>query len=202
MNTLGRQNVNPRVTRSSQPSYKAALRRSPSLPLLPPAAMHLLLRSLVLLPLTLALQVQQPLVPAVELVADKCGYTDCSSPDSIVYLDSLTVSPDPPRPGQDLTILATGTVRPGYVIEDGAYADVLVKLGLIKLLQKTFDVCEEARNANVSVQCPVSEGTYSVKQVVKLPKEIPPAKFTVVVNAFTKDDDDVLCLKLDADFRP
>jgi hypothetical protein len=28
--------------------------------------------------------------------------------------------------------------------QDGAYADVVVKLGLIKLLQKRFDLCEEA----------------------------------------------------------
>jgi len=28
--------------------------------------------------------------------------------------------------------------------QDGAYADVTVKLGLVKLLQKRFDVCEEA----------------------------------------------------------
>jgi hypothetical protein len=29
-------------------------------------------------------------------------------------------------------------------VQEGAYADVTVKLGLIKLLQKRFDVCEEA----------------------------------------------------------
>jgi hypothetical protein len=28
--------------------------------------------------------------------------------------------------------------------QDGAYANVLVKLGLVKLLSKRFDVCEEA----------------------------------------------------------
>lgn len=28
--------------------------------------------------------------------------------------------------------------------QDGSYADVVVKLGLIKLLSKRFDVCEEA----------------------------------------------------------
>lgn len=28
--------------------------------------------------------------------------------------------------------------------QEGAYADVTVKLGLIKLIQKRFDVCEEA----------------------------------------------------------
>jgi hypothetical protein len=31
-----------------------------------------------------------------------------------------------------------------YPWQEGAYADVTVKLGLIKLLQKRFDVCEEA----------------------------------------------------------
>lgn len=29
-------------------------------------------------------------------------------------------------------------------MQEGAYADVTVKLGLIKLLQKQFDLCEEA----------------------------------------------------------
>lgn len=28
-------------------------------------------------------------------------------------------------------------------LQDGTYADVVVKLGLIKLLTKRFDVCEE-----------------------------------------------------------
>lgn len=31
-----------------------------------------------------------------------------------------------------------------HLLQWGAYADVTVKLGLIKLLQKRFDVCEEA----------------------------------------------------------
>lgn len=30
------------------------------------------------------------------------------------------------------------------MIQEGAYAAVTVKLGLIKLLTKTFDICEEA----------------------------------------------------------
>lgn len=28
--------------------------------------------------------------------------------------------------------------------QDGAYADVVVKVGVIKLLQKEFDLCDEA----------------------------------------------------------
>lgn len=38
------------------------------------------------------------------------------------------------------------------LIQEGAYADVVVKLGLVKLLTKTFDICEEAY-----VICPVQQ---------------------------------------------
>lgn len=79
----------------------------------------------------------------------------------------------------------------GARLQEGAYADVSVKLGLIKILQKQFDLCEEAyvsvifavsemltlsylrRNANTTVQCPVQEGNYEVVHTVALPKEIP-----------------------------
>jgi hypothetical protein len=74
-----------------------------------------------------------------------------------------------------------------------------------------------SRNANTSVQCPVKPGDKIVEQTVALPKEIPKgeiycsskltfrrdistAKFTVNVNAYTKDDDELVCLKLTIDF--
>jgi hypothetical protein len=101
------------------------------------------------------------------------------------------VSPDPPQPGQNLTVKVTGLVKEVievcriiisliaprmltlHLTQDGAYADVTVKLGLIKLLKKEFDLCEEAQNANMTVQCPVEAGTYTIEQTVELPKEIP-----------------------------
>ena len=66
-----------------------------------------------------------------------------------------------------------------------------MKLGVIKLIHKEYDLCEEAyvsvtfamsempmlsffrRNANTSVQCPVEKGNYEVVHRVALPKEIP-----------------------------
>ncbi|KAJ7882903.1 hypothetical protein B0H13DRAFT_1548067, partial [Mycena leptocephala] len=47
---------------------------------------------------------------------------------------SFEISPDPPYPGKDLTVTAKGqAVRR---IEDGAHAEVLVKLGVVKLINK------------------------------------------------------------------
>ncbi|KAG5648059.1 hypothetical protein DXG03_007094 [Asterophora parasitica] len=149
-------------------------------------------------------------------VADKWSYKDCGNPTDAIQIQSIKVTPDPPQPGKDLTVDVVGkAVRR---IEDGAYADVTVKLGLVRLLHKQFDVCEEARNANASIQCPIEEGSYSVSQTVALPKEIPrgmslllpcipphisicdSAKFIVNVRGFTNDDDDMLCLDLSVDF--
>ena len=99
---------------------------------------------------------------------------------------------------------------------------MVVKLGLIKLLQKDFDICEEAyasplpfpcfpvanpfpsrsRNANATVQCPITPGSYDVSQTVELPKEIPRAKFSVNVLAYDKDDEDLACVNLFVDFLP
>lgn len=129
---------------------------------------------------------------------DSWRYVDCGSASDVIQLKSLTVKPDPPRPGETLEITAKADVL--ETIKDGAYADVVVKLGLIKLLQKQFDVCEEAVNANATVQCPVAPGSYEVVQSVELPKEIPHAKFQVQLRGFNYDDADMICADIFIDF--
>jgi len=124
-------------------------------------------------------------------------YAVCGA-DEIVEIKSIEVYPDPPQPGQNLTVKVKGYVH--KVIEEGAYVDVTVKLGLIKLLHKTFDVCEEARKSDADIQCPVEKGEYDVSQTVALPKEIPPAKFVVEVKGYTVDDEDMVCVNLKVDF--
>ncbi|EKM78708.1 hypothetical protein AGABI1DRAFT_114313 [Agaricus bisporus var. burnettii JB137-S8] len=126
------------------------------------------------------------------------GYENCGSPTDLVQIESIAISPDPPQPGKDLTVTVNGIATD--VVQAGAYADVTVKLGLIKLLKKEFDVCEEAHNANLTIQCPVQPGSYEVRHTVALPKEIPPAKYKVEVEGYTADDDPLLCLKLTVDF--
>ncbi|RPD82023.1 hypothetical protein L226DRAFT_607227 [Lentinus tigrinus ALCF2SS1-7] len=140
---------------------------------------------------------EQVLFPGVP--DKRWDWSDCGTESHIVHVKSIQVSPDPPERGQDLTITVEGVADAS--VEDGAYADVTVKAGVIKLLQKEFDICEEARNANTTIQCPVEKGTHKVVQTVTLPKEIPPAQFKVNIRGFTEDDDDLVCMDLMMDFR-
>ncbi|KAI6132762.1 ML domain-containing protein [Pisolithus croceorrhizus] len=145
------------------------------------------------------------IVPEQEVILDTpartmegWSYTDCGLPTDVVQIKSISVFPDPPKPGKNLTLTAVGTVN--QVVEVGAFADVTVKLGLIKLLHKQFDICHEASAANASIQCPVDTGDYTVVQTVALPNEIPRAKFSINVRGYTVDEEDLLCLDLKVDF--
>ena len=59
----------------------------------------------------------------------------------------LKVNPDPPKSGKNLTINAIGLVN--EYIDNGAYADVTVKLGYITLYNTRYDLCKEAYVLNL-----------------------------------------------------
>ncbi|GAA5930231.1 sterol transporter [Sporobolomyces koalae] len=124
----------------------------------------------------------------------KWDWTDCGSPSDALQIESLKISPDPPRPGHDLTIVASGKAQ--SKIDFGTYADVTVKLGLIKLLTKQFDVCDELDNSNATLRCPIAPGTHSITQTVALPREIPRAKFQVEAKVYTQDEEPAACISL------
>lgn len=86
------------------------------------------------------------------------------------------------------------------------------------VLLLTMTRIDDRRKANATVQCPVKKGQYIVEQTADLPKEIPPGssiecllklsdlesdlgKFTIDVRGYSVNDDDLVCLKLVADFR-
>ncbi|KAI5825736.1 MD-2-related lipid-recognition [Schizophyllum commune Tattone D] len=147
-----------------------------------------------------SLDVDQVRIQAGDVhIAGGWSYSDCGDASSTVQLKSIKISPDPPIPGEQLTMTVKAEVQ--ETIQEGAYADVAVKVGLIKLLQKRFDICEEARNANATVQCPVEKGEHTVVQTVQLPREIPPAMFKIDVLAWTHEDEHMACAKFEVEFR-
>ncbi|KAJ6447680.1 MD-2-related lipid-recognition domain-containing protein [Mycena sanguinolenta] len=104
------------------------------------------------------------------------------------------ISPDPSQIGAELNV--TVDVEVMETVEEGATADVQLKFGCIKLLQKTFDICEEVRNTNASITCPVAPGPYSIVQTMQLPKEVPKVKYAVSIRGYTKVEAAMACVDL------
>ncbi|MEU9198140.1 ML domain-containing protein [Streptomyces hundungensis] len=122
-----------------------------------------------------------------------------------LQIESIVLTPDPPEPGKDLKAVITATVT--NEIAEGAYADVTVKLGLIKMIQKQFDLFTELKNrsewtltADSGSGAPVTPGPVVLTFDGKLPREIPRAQFTVLVRAFTVDDDELATLDFKVNF--
>jgi len=117
-------------------------------------------------------------------------YCDASRDDDIIVIDKVDLSPNPPEAGKELIIEATGTVK--EQIEEGAYVKLQVKYGYIRLVNMQADLCEQI--GNVDLECPIEKGVLTVTKSVELPNEIPPGKYTVHADVFTKDGDHITCL--------
>ncbi len=75
--------------------------------------------------------------------------------------------------GAELVIQATGTVF--EPITEGAYVNLVVKYGLIRLISTKADLCEQIQN--VDLKCPIEKGDLSITKSVEIPKEVPPVRY-------------------------
>lgn len=59
-------------------------------------------------------------------------------------------------------------------VEIGSEANVIVKLGVVQLLRKTFDICEELENNkdDIELQCPIEKGDLTVSISVFCTKDM------------------------------
>ncbi|KAF9170946.1 Phosphatidylglycerol/phosphatidylinositol transfer protein [Mortierella sp. AD011] len=127
---------------------------------------------------------------------------ECGPASDLLKIEYVNLNPNPPEKGKVLTIDAKGILS-GAIVE-GATIDLVVKLGLVKLLTKQLDFCEES--AKVDKNCPLAPGEHFLNHSVDLPKEIPPGKYVVnirVRNPKTADGqlgEEVTCLIAKAQF--
>ncbi|EER36215.1 phosphatidylglycerol/phosphatidylinositol transfer protein precursor [Candida tropicalis MYA-3404] len=115
-----------------------------------------------------------------------CDFTESQ----LLKLTKVDLTPNPPKVGTNLTFTAVGTVD--QTIEDGAYVEVEVRYGFIKLIHQTYELCDEI--TKVDLECPIKKGEHVISKVVEIPEEVPPGKYLVTARAYTKDDEYITCL--------
>lgn len=60
------------------------------------------------------------------------------------------------------------------------------------MISTTADLCKEIKN--VDLECPIEKGDIAIVKSIDLPKEIPPGKYTVNADVYSKDDEHITCL--------
>ncbi|KAF9094884.1 Phosphatidylglycerol/phosphatidylinositol transfer protein [Mortierella sp. GBA35] len=121
---------------------------------------------------------------------------ECGPETDLLKIEYVNLNPNPPLKGEVLSIDAKGHLSEDVV--EGAKIFLIVKVGLIKLLTKELDFCEES--VKIDKPCPLKAGEQYLKHDVELPKEIPPGKYFVNVKVRNPDDKQVTCLNARAQF--
>ncbi|GJJ75634.1 hypothetical protein EMPS_07992 [Entomortierella parvispora] len=121
---------------------------------------------------------------------------ECGDDTDLLKIDYVNLDPNPPQKGQVLNIDAKAFLKENVV--EGAKIFLTVKVGVIKLLTKELDFCEES--VKVDKPCPLLAGEQTLKHSVELPKEIPPGKYLVNVKVKNPDEKQVTCLVATAVF--
>lgn len=116
----------------------------------------------------------------------------------LLDLQKVVIDPNPPARGQNLTFVAEGVLK--QAVTDGAYVEVDVRYGFIRLIHQTYDLCEEVHN--VDLECPIKKGSQVILKQVAIPDEVPPGKYLVVARAYSKEDVLITCLTASVEFPP
>ena len=61
--------------------------------------------------------------------------------------------------------------------QEGAYVDITVKLGLVKIVTQRVDICQQVKDSDKDIECPIKEGEYTVEQTVTIPGVAPLGPF-------------------------
>ncbi|KAJ8099723.1 ML domain-containing protein [Lipomyces tetrasporus] len=121
----------------------------------------------------------------------------CDIDDSqILDLKYLKIDPNPPLKGAELYIEGEGYLD--EQIDDGAFVEIEVRYGFIRLVKETIDLCEQLEKADGS--CPVEKGPIKFSNTVELPNEIPPGKYNVISRAYKADYKLISCLTATVEF--
>ncbi|RUS20379.1 MD-2-related lipid-recognition domain-containing protein [Endogone sp. FLAS-F59071] len=127
----------------------------------------------------------------------KRDVTNCGSSSDILKLTSLTLSPNPPQRGQNLTVIATGTLTQAII--NGSTINVNVTLdSFLPVLSNTWDLCSEA--AQEKITCPMPSGAVNLTTTLAVPSDIPSGSYAAHAVASEPNGSEIACFDITFSF--
>eukprot|EP01111_Echinosteliopsis_oligospora_P018566 TRINITY_DN85_c0_g2_i1.p1 TRINITY_DN85_c0_g2~~TRINITY_DN85_c0_g2_i1.p1 ORF type:complete len:142 (-),score=23.97 TRINITY_DN85_c0_g2_i1:77-502(-) len=133
----------------------------------------------------------------VLLLATLCTadiWTSCGSSSDHFSIGTVTITPDPPVKGQNITVSATGTLN--EQVPNGTVT-LLVKYDtFITILKKTETLCQP----EYGVDCPLPAGPYTRTISELIPASTPSGHYTANVVLNDQNNQEIACINLDLKF--
>jgi hypothetical protein len=115
-------------------------------------------------------------------------WTNCSPAGAVFKLSEVTITPDPPVHGENITVVLNGTMS--ETITSGIVA-LDVKYSIITLLNKNLSLCAETK-------CPIAAGVYGTRISDLIPGDAPTAGvYNILANVYDQKDAIIACAKVD-----
>jgi hypothetical protein len=104
----------------------------------------------------------------------------CSAEGDIMKVDSVSLVPDPPAKGSNLSVIITGDLQKD-LLQD-AFLMVRMQKGPFKFPQIKMGVCDY-----VSSGCPIEKGERSIEMKFEIPRVIPGGTYEIETELFNPD---------------
>jgi len=115
-------------------------------------------------------------------------WTNCGNAKDKFTIGTVTVVPDPPVKGQNLTVGITGTYT--ETVTSGTIK-VTVKYGIITLLNKSDPLC----GAETGITCPIPQGPWTFKVTELIPSDAPGGSYTGQLTITDQANAELACAK-------
>ncbi|PJF17547.1 putative fungal zinc cluster transcriptionfactor [Paramicrosporidium saccamoebae] len=120
------------------------------------------------------------------------GWSNCGSSDDLFSLHSFTLTPDPPRRSQMLSVRVAGNLATPLA---GGTLNYTVTFGIIPIVQDSLSLCDALALEPKIPQCPLRSGDWDVRHEVELPREVPFGKYKVRAAAWDVEGRQIFCVE-------
>jgi len=118
-------------------------------------------------------------------------FTSCGDDSDSLRIDSVKITPDPPKIGADLVIDLAGNLA--KVLEAGSNLNIRAYLGFIEVKNEDVDLC-----TTLNLNCPFASGQQAIHAKLTLPTSIPAGvTIKVELRGSNVDQSEIFCLSGD-----
>jgi len=127
------------------------------------------------------------LVLLVVSVAFADIWTSCGTSGDEFTIGSVTITPDPPVKGQNITVALKGTMN--TVVQSGTI-HVDFKYSIVTILNKDEPLCA------APVTCPIPVGPFGISVTDLIPSDAPSGSYSGVANITDQAGKEIACAKI------